>query len=244
MSPRTSLRRALRLLELVDHYGDGATLEELAQESALPPETVRGLLHDLTEEGYLHRLPDGGYVLGSALALLGQANREHVVRARLLTRMTSLRDELGAAVYFARYAAGEVLVDAVVDGPEAPCVEEWVDFRASGHASAVGKCLLGQLDHDGRREHLSRYPPSRLTARTLTDPEALLHRLDRQPPSSPVLDVLEYAPDTVCAAVPLTAGATLGCLALSLPGDQAYRLREAAEVLSARAAPLLLALAL
>jgi hypothetical protein len=60
----------------------------------------------------------------------------------------------------------------------------------------------------------------------------------------PVLDLQEYAVGTLCAAVPLTAGSTVGCLALSLPVAQAHRLRGAAESLNCQAAPALLSLAL
>ena len=243
-SPRSTLQRALRLLEAVDRRAHGATAAELARDVQLRVDPARRLLRALEREGYVQRLDDGGYVLGGAFAMLGQANREQMVQARLLAKLSSLRDELGAAVYFSRYQDGEVSVDAVVDGPDTPSVHEWVDFRATGHASAIGKCLLGQLDHDARRDHLSRHPVARFPSRTEVDTAALLHRLDRQPATVPVLDLQEYALGTVCAAVPVTAGDTVGCLAFSLPLDQAFRLREAAETLSSRAAPVLLALAL
>ncbi|WP_370152781.1 IclR family transcriptional regulator [Streptacidiphilus sp. EB129] len=242
--PRSTVQRTLRILEAVDRRPCGATAAELARELRLPVEVVRRLLRSLAREEYLQPLDDGGYVLGGALAALGQGSREQMMQSRLLSRLASLRDELGAAVYFSRYQDGEVSVDAVVDGPTAPSVHEWVDFRATGHASAIGKCLLGQLDHDARREHLSRHPVTRFTSRTMVDDDVLLHRLDRQPATVPVLDLQEYALGTVCAAVPVTAGASVGCLAFSLPLQQAYRLRDAAETLAARAAPVLLALAL
>jgi hypothetical protein len=48
----------------------------------------------------------------------------------------------------------------------------------------------------------------------------------------------------VCAAVPITAGSSVGCLALSLPVDQAHRLRQATDRLNRSAAPVLLSLAI
>lgn len=243
-APRGSVERALRLLEAVDRKVYGAAVEELADEVGMTVETTRRLLRPLEREGYLERLSDGGYMLGGALALLGQVHREQMVQSRLLAKLASLRDELGAAVYFARYADGEIDVQAVVDSADAPSVHEWVDFRASGHASAVGKCLLAQLDHDARRDHLSRHPAARFTSRTTVDAEAVLHSLDRHPATVPVLDLQEYALGSVCAAVPVTAGSAVGCLALSLPLAEAHRLRPAAELLAARAAPVLLALTL
>ncbi|MEV4558739.1 IclR family transcriptional regulator C-terminal domain-containing protein [Kitasatospora sp. NPDC049285] len=241
-SPFGVLRRALRLLEAVDRRPDGLTLGELARELTLPEGVVRQLAEELETEGYLVHL-DGAWLLGGAFTLLGAQQREPMVRVRLHHQLEELRDELGAAVYFSRYHDGELSVEAVAAGDHAPAVTEWVDFRATAHASAIGKCLLAQLDHDARLDHLSRHPVARLTARTITDTDRLLHRLDRQPATVPVLDLQEYSMDAVCAAVPVVAGNTVGCLATSLPVAQAHRLREAAELLTLRATPLMLAMA-
>ncbi|MER5866397.1 IclR family transcriptional regulator C-terminal domain-containing protein [Kitasatospora sp. NPDC002040] len=236
------MRRALRVLETVDRHPGGVPEAALARELGLPAVVVRELAEALELEGYLAR-EDGFWVLGGAVAVLGQQNREQLVRARMERRLAELRDELGAAVYFSRYHDGELTVEAVSAADHAPAVTEWVDFRATAHASAIGKCLLGQLDHDGRRDHFSRHPAARLTARTITDQQQLMHRLECQPATVPVLDIQEYALGTVCAAVPVSAGSTVGCLATSLPVGQVHRLRAAAELLADRAAPLMLAMA-
>ncbi len=158
--------------------------------------------------------------------------------------LDELRDSVGAAVYISRYIDGEVRILHYADGPQAPKVNEWAEFHRTAHASAMGKCLLAQLDHDGRRDHLSRHKTARLTSRTITNEKVLFHKLDSQPASVPVLDLQEYAVGTVCAAVPITAGATVGCLALSMPLEHAHRLRKAADTLNRRAAPVLLSLAI
>ncbi len=49
---------------------------------------------------------------------------------------------------------------------------------------------------------------------------------------------------TVCAAVPITAGSAVGCLALSLPVEHAHRLRRAADELNRNACGVLLSLAI
>ncbi|TQF02216.1 helix-turn-helix domain-containing protein [Kitasatospora acidiphila] len=240
--PQGAVRGALRLLEAVDRHPYGATLRDLARETAMSEPAVRELVNLLSAEGYLQSV-DGAWLLGGTFAMLGQSNREQLVRIRLQHKLTELRDELGAAVYFSRYHDGELRVEAVAEGEHAPAVHEWVDFKATAHASAIGKCLLSQLDHDGRLDHLSRHPIARLTSRTITDSEQLLHRLERQSGGTPMLDLQEYALGTVCAAVPVTAGSTVGCLAMSLPVSSAHRLRAAAELLAERAAPLMLAMA-
>ncbi|WP_049576284.1 IclR family transcriptional regulator [Streptomyces sp. SBT349] len=244
-SPYQSVRLALRLLETVAGHPDGLPEEELARHARLPVAQLPRLLRLLCQEGYLRRLADGGYAAGETLLVLGsETDRRRLRHTKLQEALDALRESLGAAVYLARYTDGELQVTHTSDTPQTPQVNEWVDFRSAAHATAIGKCLLSQLDHDGRQDHLSRHRAARFTSRTITDQRTLLGALDRQPATMPVLDLQEYAVGTLCAAVPITAGSTAGTLALSLPVTEAHRLRRAAEALNRQAAPTLLSLTL
>ncbi|WP_371632670.1 helix-turn-helix domain-containing protein [Streptomyces sp. NBC_01259] len=244
-APFHSVQYALRVLETVSKHGNGVTDTQIARETGLPVGHLTSLLLMLRREGYVEQIADGAYVIGASLLLLGSgAARRQAVEARLQQALVQLRDSVGAAIYISRYVDGEIRVTQYADGPRTPAVNEWVDFRSSAHASAIGKCLLTQLDQNGRRDHISRHKTARLTSRTITSEQVLFSKLDSQPATVPVLDLQEYAVGTVCAAVPLTAGASAGCLALSLPVEDAHRLREAADTLNRRAAPVLLSLAL
>ncbi|MFF8555685.1 IclR family transcriptional regulator [Streptomyces sp. NPDC015501] len=244
-APFHSVQYALRVLEAVSRHGEGVTGAQISRETGLPTGRLAPLLLTLRREGYVEQVGDGAYVVGASLLLLGSgAARRQALEGRLQNALAELRDSIGAAVYLSRYVDGEVSVVQVADEPLTPAVNEWVDFRSSAHASAAGKCLLAQLDHDGRRDHVSRHRTVRLTSRTITDEKVLFAQLDAQAATVPVLDLQEYAVGTVCAAVPLTAGSSAGCLALSLPLADVHRLRAAAETLSRRAAPVLLSLAL
>ncbi|MEV8566765.1 IclR family transcriptional regulator C-terminal domain-containing protein [Streptomyces sp. NPDC051322] len=242
-APFHSVQYALRVLESVSKCGTGVTDTQIGRDTGLPAAHLSSLLLMLRREGYVEQVSDGAYVTGDSLVLLGSgATREAALAAKLRDTLTRLRDSVGAAVYISRYIDGEVRVTQVADGPLTPAVQEWVDFRSSAHASAAGKCLLTQLDHNGRRDHLSRHKIARLTSRTITNERVLFSRLDSQPATVPMLDIQEYAVGTVCAAVPLTAGSAVGCLALSLPIEHAHRLRSAAEALNRQAAPVVLSL--
>jgi DNA-binding IclR family transcriptional regulator len=239
------VRYALRLLEKVSQQPEGVPEETLAQELELPPQQLGQLLLMLREEEYILQLPDGGYTAGQALLGLNSGDTRQQVREEKLNQaLDKLRQTIGAAVYIGRYANGEMTIPHVSATEERPAVNQWVDFRYAAHATAIGKCLLSQLDHDGRQDHFSRHKAARLTSRTITDRRVLLTALERQPATMPMLDLQEYAVGTLCAAVPLTAGSAVGCLALSLPVGEAHRLREAAETLNEQAAPALLSLAL
>ncbi|SHK93670.1 IclR family transcriptional regulator [Actinacidiphila paucisporea] len=243
-APVYAVQHALRVLESVDTHRHGVSAEQLAREIGVPVGYLTQLLAMLQRERYLGFLPGGGYVLGETLVLLGAANHDEALAEKLRAILAELRDEVGAAVYFSRYDDGEVRIIDFADGPNAPKVNEWVDFRSAAHASAVGKCLLAQLDHDSRLEHLSRHRPARLTSRTEIDDRALLTKLERQPASVPTLDLQEYAVGTVCAAIPVTIGKTVACLALSMPLAEAHRLKPAVDTLNQRAAPVLLSMSL
>lgn len=242
--PVYAVQYALRVLETVNTHRDGVTAEQLAREIDVPPGFLSHVLAMLRRERYLGFLPGGGYVIGESTVLLGAASRDGALAEKLKGILAELRDEVGAAVYFSKYDDGEVRIIDFADGPDAPRVNEWVDFRSAAHASAVGKCLLAQLDHDSRLEHLSRHRPARLTSRTEVDGRVLLTKLERQPASLPTLDLQEYAVGTVCAAIPVTIGKTVACLALSLPVTRAHRLRPAVDTLNERAAPVLLSLSI
>jgi DNA-binding IclR family transcriptional regulator len=245
-APFHSVRYALRVLEAVARHHEGIMEAALSQETGLPPRHLTLLLAMLCRENYVERLEDeGAYVVGESLRRLGSGpDHEQTLDERLRRTLNELRDTVGAAVYLSRYQDGEMEVTQTADGPKTPAVNEWVDFRSALHATAIGKCLLSQLDYDGRRDHIARHRTARLTSRTITDERLLLNTLDRQPPTVPVLDLQEYAVGTVCAAVPVTAGSSVGCLALSLPVEHAHRLRKAAETLSRQAAPVMLSLSL
>ena len=244
-APYHSVQDALRILETVTRHSTGVTDTELACITGLGTERLTILLRTLRREGYVEQLTDGAYITGESLSRLGSAaGREQAVREQIQRTLDRLRDSLGAAVYVSRYVDGEVTITQYAAGPTTPAVNEWVDFRVSAHATALGKSLLGQLDHNGRRDHLSRHKMARLTSRTITSDRLLLSRLETQPPTVPHLDLQEYAVGTVCAAVPITAGASVGCLALSLPVEHAHRLRQAADTLNREAGPVLLSLAI
>ncbi|MDX3533385.1 helix-turn-helix domain-containing protein [Streptomyces sp. MB09-01] len=219
-----SVQRALRLLEAVGSHGQGAPAKQLAREAGLPLPTAYHLLRTLTHEGYLRR--EGGvFVLGDAAGRLAVGGLQQKRRSMILDSLAHFRDVVGAPVYFAVYREGEIEVVGVSDTQASPACEEWADFRATGHAHAIGQCLLGQLDEETRKDHYDRYPVEPITAYTVRDLRSLEHRIGALGRMQPVTERQEYALGTVCAAIPITAGDTAATMAISLPLHQEDRLR-------------------
>ncbi|MEU1118981.1 MULTISPECIES: helix-turn-helix domain-containing protein [unclassified Streptomyces] len=222
-----SVQRAMRLLESAASHQGGAPAKQLAREAGLALPTAYHLLRTLAHEGYLRR-ERGVFVLGEAAERLGGSGAQQKRRGAIEKALAHWRDTIGVPVYFAVYREGEIDVVAVADTPGNPAVEEWADFRETGHAHAIGQCLLGQLDDAARKDHLDRYPVQSITPYSVRDDRAFIRRLDARERMRPVVERQEYALGTVCAAIPITVGDTAATMAISAPSYQAERLLPAA----------------
>jgi DNA-binding IclR family transcriptional regulator len=217
----------MRLLECAAGHQHGAPAKQLARETGLALPTAYHLLRTLVHEGYLCR-EKGLFFLGEAAERLSSSGAQQKRRSTVVEALAQWRDSIGVPVYYAQYRDGEIEVVCVSDTPGNPAVEEWADFRETGHAHAIGQCLLSQLDHDARRDHLKRYPVQPVTPYSVRDTGAMLRRLDRMERMAPVVERQEYALGTVCAAIPITVGSTAATMALSLPVQHEARLLSAA----------------
>jgi IclR family transcriptional regulator, acetate operon repressor len=222
----SSVQRAMRLLEAVSAHQNGAPAKQLARETGLPLATAYHLLRTLAHDGYVRKLDDGGFVLGDKLQTLHTVGRGQALLSRIRPTLAALRDEFSTAAYLTFYEEGEIRVAEIVDGPRAPRVDLWVGFEDAGHATALGKSVLRELDEESRKEYLSRHALADLTPRTITDTPELLRRLDSSPLAPAVTDLEEYALGTVCVAVPVYSGNTLGSLGVSLRADRISRLEQ------------------
>jgi IclR family acetate operon transcriptional repressor len=219
----SSVQRAFRLLEAVSAHENGAPAKQLARETGLPLATAYHLLRTLVHDGYIRKV-DGAFVLGDKLQTLHTAGRGQALLSRVRPTLAALRDECATAAYLTFYEDGEIRVAEIVDGPRAPRVDLWVGFEDAGHATALGKSVLRELDDDSRKDYLSRHALADLTPRTITSAPELLRRLDSSPVAPAVMDLEEYALGTVCVAVPVYSGDTLGSLGVSLPAERLPRL--------------------
>ncbi|MEV5548088.1 IclR family transcriptional regulator C-terminal domain-containing protein [Streptomyces sp. NPDC052309] len=222
------MQRAMRLLECVAEHAYGAPAKQLARETGLALPTAYHLLRTLVHENYLRR-EKGLFFLGEAAERLAGSGAEQKRRGAVVDALARCRDAIGVPVYYALYRDGEIDIMCVSDSPDIPAVEEWADFRETGHAHAIGQCLLSQLDEEARRDHLDRYPVQAVTPYTVRDGHSLLKRLERVRRMAPVTERQEYALGTVCAAIPITVGTVAATMAISLPSNQAERLLPAVQ---------------
>ncbi len=214
-----SVQRALRLIEVLAEHDGRARAKELARAAGLPLATTYHLLRTCTHEGWLQRLDDGSYVLGHRIDVV----REHGTAARGVAHarpaLEWLRDELGGAVYLARYVDGEIMVAEIVDSARAPRIDLWVGLHDAAHATALGKAILGQLTPGDRDDYLTRHPLHDLTPRTVVD-----RRLLRLPgPGEVAVDDGEYAVGIRCVGAAVAVRDGVGAVAVVSRPSEAGR---------------------
>jgi IclR family acetate operon transcriptional repressor len=208
-----SVQRALRILEAVGAHEERAQAKELARAVGLSLSTTYHLLRTLTHEGYLRHLDDGSYVIGPAFGQVASQNRMASVLARCRPAMQTLRDELRSPVYLALYHEGEIAVVEIVDSPKIPSIDLWIGIHDSAHATALGKCILGTLDEERRRDYLARHPLHQLTRHTVTDRrvlESVIHQSTYF-----ARDDQEYAVGVHCLATPVATPEFIGAVAVA-----------------------------
>ncbi|MEU8704265.1 IclR family transcriptional regulator C-terminal domain-containing protein [Streptomyces sp. NPDC048565] len=215
-----SVQHAIRLMEAVTVHAGGAPANELAHFAGLPLDTAMELLRALTRDGHLRRLDDGSFVLGG---VPHGVHDERALAGRVRPALASLRDDLSAAAYLTFYEEGEIRIAEIVDSRQTPRVDLWARFEDAGHATALGKCVLRELDDEARGEYLSRHALPDLTSHTITHRQDLIRQLESSLPAPMIMDREEYDLGTVCIAVPVYRGSTVGSLGVSFRADRMYR---------------------
>ncbi|TDD32301.1 IclR family transcriptional regulator [Nonomuraea terrae] len=227
-----SVSRALRVLEEVARADRPLPVKVIARRCGLNLSTSYHLVRTLCYEGYLHRRPEGDYLLGSQVA-----ERFHeMVRAferppRVRAVLGHLAAVTGHTAYLARLADGRLVVMEVAEGPCSPWLEDLqAGLETAPHATALGKALLLALPPRARRGVLRGYGLRRFTPATPAGVEDVEEELAGLRPGQVVEEHGQFRPDVACAGavVPGTQGAIgLSARGLRVPRTASTRLAEA-----------------
>ena len=154
-----TLARGLDILELFAGGSPELTQTEIADRLGLPVPTVHRLVKLLTERGWLVRDPASRRLrLG-----LGAARLLPAVRLPEVARdpLRALAERTGETVNLATLDGGDVLYLLTETGSHLLTLRSHTGLRLPVHATALGKCLLAQLDDDAAREAAGPSPTTR-----------------------------------------------------------------------------------
>jgi IclR family acetate operon transcriptional repressor len=218
-----TLARGLDILELFAGDSPELTQTEISERLGLPVPTVHRLVKLLMERGWLVR--DGA---SRRLRLgLGAARLLPAVRLPDIARdpLRAMAERSGETVNLATLDGSEVLYLVSETGSNLLTLRSHVGLRLPVHATALGKCLLAQLDdQDARRVAGSEPYPAR-TPRTITSWHKLRAQLERVRRDGVAYSREEYELGLHSIAVPLAWVDGDGPVAVnvSLPSSRAGR---------------------
>lgn len=241
----TSVRRAVRILDIVAERGDvGVT--EVAQELGINKSSASRLIATLVDEGMLDRDTGSRRVhLGLGFLRLSaglDAWVELIAAAR--PAMLRLSRRFGASVTVVTLSAGLANHIEQMDDPRAGTPVRWTGRSTPLHCSSGGKLLLAFAPAPMRERLLAR-PMPRLTEATITQRTALEAQLEEIRARGIAVAMGELRPDQngVSAALRGPDGTVIAALCVSGPpsvvGSRRIpaiepALREAAAAVSAR----------
>jgi len=207
-----------RLLDLLIEHPDGLSLDELTRAVGAPKTTVYRALVTHAMLGHIDPVSADLYRLGPRLLLPVATHIDALVR-RAEPHLEALARRLAYTVSLGVLDASAVTVVAVAYGGSALQVRDLRGARVPLHAAALGKGLAATLDDEEVRAILRITGMPARTARTCTDPDALVEELGRVRARGWAVDDREYDDDLRGVAVALPGRRVVAGLALTGPAE-------------------------
>ena len=216
-----SVARALMLLELFSSAAPDLDLQTVSRRAALPKSSAFRYLSAQERLGYIERdAATGTYHLGMKLFQLGQVAVSRLdVRTVARPIMQELARRYQETINLGMLNGQQVLLIEVVDGTRSIRMGSRLGERDPLHTSAVGKAILAYQGSAAIEALVKADGLPRLTAHTLTEPDALARDLEAVRERGYSLDREEGEIGLCCVGIPIFnhRGQVLSALSLSAP---------------------------
>lgn len=205
------------MLEAIIAEGATRSVAAIARDLDVPVATAHRQVASLVAEGYLARQSRGLHVAGPRLLrLLGQLDEKQVIANCAAPVLHRLAGQLGCVVQLGTLE-GDMVTYRIKTGEGAGDLFTRVGMQLEAYCSGIGKVLLAWLPAGEREAYLATGPFPPLTARTITEPDALRRELSQVREQGYALDDGEIAEGLQCIAVPVRSadGRVLAALSAS-----------------------------
>jgi DNA-binding IclR family transcriptional regulator len=208
-----------KVMAILDAFALGGVrlnLSEICRRAGLPLATGHRLVGELVGGGFLERVPDGTYRIGTRLWRIGsQAPAVTGLRELALPHMEDLYEATHDNVQLAVLRDGRALFVERLRGTRSLPVVTQVGATLPLHATGVGKVLLAYAPEEVLRDVLEAGLSHHAT-RTVTDPAELRRSLERIRHNGFALTRDEMTVGASSVAAPVRDGAGTVVAALSL----------------------------
>ncbi|WP_243716809.1 IclR family transcriptional regulator [Actinomadura sp. KC345] len=171
--------KVMAILNAFAQGGVRLNLSEICRRAGLPPATGHRLVGELAEGGFLERVPDGTYRIGTRLWRIGsQAPAVMGLRELALPHMEDLYEATHDNVQLGVLRDGHVLIVERLRGTRSVPVVTQVGALLPLHTTGVGQVLLAHAPREVREKVLAG-ELARHAVRSITDPGDLRRCIER-----------------------------------------------------------------
>lgn len=215
-----SLRRGLRVLEVLAQHGGRLTLTDVARHLKLHSSTVHHLLKTLQDGGYVVQADDSReYHLGSRIfEVAAVAWSENEVAKLGEPVVTGLMLKTGHSAHLAVLDMRNVVVIRKVDAEGPWRLSERAGEMRPAASTALGKVMIAFKGPELARRYIARMPFRAMTPNTITNPRDFEAELDRIRAQGYAVDNEEHAVGMRCVAAPVFNFSGKGVAAMGISG--------------------------
>jgi DNA-binding IclR family transcriptional regulator len=173
-----SVLKAIHVMNLFSAAEPRLTVTEISRRLSIPKSTVHSLLNTLLSGGFIEKVNNESYALGTAVIQLTQSVRVNVeVRDRAAPYLRELADECDESVYLTVRDGDYVLYIYAIESSRRLIARTAVGDRAHLHCTGVGKAILAELPTEEVEAIASRTGLPAVTRYSTTDLDRLKNLL-------------------------------------------------------------------
>lgn len=200
-----SLRRGLRVLQVIADHGGRLTLTDIARRLKLHSSTTHHLLKTLQNEGYVAQGDDSReYHIGTRIfEVAAVAWSENEIAKVGEPVVTGLMLKTGFPAHLAVLDMRNVVVIRKVDAEGPWRLSERAGTARPAASTALGKVMVAFKGPELAKKYIARMPFKALTPNTITNPRDFEAELDRIRAQGYAVEDEEYAIGMRCVAAPV-----------------------------------------
>jgi len=200
-----TLDRALKIIELLALHGEGFGVTEIGQRVGLHKSTVHRLLSHLVSQGYIEKDPARPvYTLGLKFIELASLRLNQVeLKTEAGPFLRQLAGRLDLAVHLAILADTDAVYIEKIEPQAHLRMYSQIGKRIPVSCSALGKCLVSDLDPAALEAVARRLTYQAFTPTTRVTPEAFLADVAQTRRQGWGLDDQEHEPGIRCIGAPV-----------------------------------------
>lgn len=213
-----SVLKAIDIMSVFSSEEPRLTLAQISERLPMPKSTTHHLLATLISRGFIEKVNDDSYALGTAIVSLSQAVR---VNAELRDRAAPLLRELAEiakeSVYLTYFDGSYILYIYAVESPTRLMARTAVGEQVHLHCTANGKSILAALPPERVDAILRRTGMPKFTHTTITNGADLHFDLEAVRQRGYAVDREEHELGVFClgAVIRNAAGEAIGACSLS-----------------------------